>query len=123
MPLAVLSVSACEASQKDVEGAKAGQQSAADYAGDQPATTNNSGKTVTNEQVPISQRFSSLDEYLMHLEQTQGPVDGPWYKQVRPGIYELQTGNLRVLGNDGEEPQVKRTFTREELEKEFGFSR
>jgi hypothetical protein len=47
-------------------------------------------------------------------------VDGSWYRQIRPGVYELQTGNLRVLG-DGAEP--KRLFTRQELELEFGFRR
>ncbi len=70
------------------------------------------------EQVPINQQFSSLDQYLEYLERTQGPVDGPWYKEVRPGIYELQTGNLRILGAETE----KRTFTREELKQKFGFS-
>ena len=122
-PLLVLSISACEASQKDVGGAKAGQQSAADTAADRQTSTNNPGNNVTNDQAPINQRFRNLDEYLAYLEQTQGPVDGPWYKQVRLGVYELQTGNLRVLGSDGEEPQVKQTFTRDELERKFGFSK
>jgi hypothetical protein len=113
-PLLVLSISACEASQMDVGGANAGQQAA----GNAQAPTSNRGKNVTNEQVPINQRFSNLDEYLAHLERTQGPVDGPWYKEVRPGIYELQTGNLH-LDSPGAE---KRTFTRAELERKFGFS-
>lgn len=73
---------------------------------------------MTNEQAPSNQRFTGLDEYLAHLERTQGPVDGPWYKQVRPGIYLLQTGNLH-LDVPGEE---KQTFTREELAQKFGFS-
>jgi hypothetical protein len=113
-----LSVSACEASQRDVGGTKAGQERAADPR----AAASNSGKNVTDEQA-INQRFSSLDEYLAFLKRTQAPVDRPWYKQVRPGIYELQTGNLRVLGTGGEEPQVKQTFTRDELERKFGFSK
>ena len=42
--------------------------------------------------------------------------------EIRPGVYELQTGNLRILGADGEEePAGKRIFTREELERKFGF--
>lgn len=72
---------------------------------------------MTNEQAPINQRFRSLDDYLAWLERTQGPVDGPWYKQVRPGVYELQTGNFRPLGGEPE----KRTFTRAELAEMFGF--
>lgn len=73
---------------------------------------------MINEQAPSNQQFTSLDEYLAHLERTQGPVDGPWYKQVRPGIYELQTGNLHLDAPGGE----KQTFTREELAQRFGFS-
>ena len=50
----------------------------------------------------------------------QGPVDGPWYKQVSPGVYELQTGNFRPLDGDSGR---KRRFTREELMQKFGFTR
>lgn len=72
-------------------------------------------------QAPINERFRSLDEYLAFLERTQGPVDGPWYREIRPGVYELVTGNLRVLGAD---PNAqKRTFTRQELMQQFGFTR
>jgi hypothetical protein len=77
------------------------------------------GNPVTDTSLPIHQRFSNLDEYLAHLERTQGPVDGPWYKQVSPGMYELQTGNLHLDVPGGE----KKLFTREELEKKFGFSK
>lgn len=77
---------------------------------------------MSSQQVPINRKFRSLDEYLAHLELTEGPVDRPWYKQVRPGVYELQTGNLRVLGNLGEEAPTKHMFTREELMKKFGFT-
>lgn len=115
MPLLALSIGACEASQKDVGGAKAGQQSAATTDSN---TAGNGEKDVTNDQVPINQRFRSLEDYLAHLERTQGPVDGPWYKQVGPGVYELQTGNLHLDLPGGE----KRTFTREELARKFGFS-
>lgn len=79
--------------------------------------SNPKGTSVT----PINQRFASLDEYLAFLEKTSAPVDGPWYKQVRPGIYQLQTGNLRVL--DADKAEEKRLFTRRELEKKFGFSK
>jgi hypothetical protein len=83
-------------------------------------TTNvaDAGEKMAPQNQPISQRFRSLDQYLAHLELTQAPVDGPWYREVKPGIYELQTGNLRVLEGTSE---PKRIFTREELEREFGF--
>jgi hypothetical protein len=71
--------------------------------------------------LPISARFRSLDQYLAHLERTQGPVDGPWYKEISPGMYELQTGNLKLDGPGGADQ--KRIFTRRELEKKFGFSK
>jgi len=77
--------------------------------------------SVTNEALPPNQQFRTLDEYLAHLERHQGPVDGPWYRQVKGGLYELQTGNLRILGADGDGTPVKQTFTREELERKFGF--
>ena len=77
------------------------------------------GDNVTNAQLPISERFRSLDEYLAFLEKTQAPIDKPWYRQIRPGIYELQTGNFHQLG----EKASKRVFTRDELERKFGFSR
>jgi hypothetical protein len=77
------------------------------------------GDKVMGQQLPINQRFGSLDEYLAFLEKTQAPVDGPWYRETSLGIFELQTGNFRPLG--GKAP--KRSFTRQELEKKFGFSR
>ena len=77
------------------------------------------GNAVGDTNLPISKRFGTLDEYLAHLEQTQGPVDGPWYKEVSPGLFELQTGNLHL----DVPAKGKRTFTREELEKKFGFSK
>lgn len=113
--LLAFSVSACEASQMDVGGANAGQQSVAI----QQAADNKTGTAVANQQLPINQRFRNLDEYLAYLERMQAPVDGAWYKQIGPGLYELQTGNLRTLTPD----EGKRTFTREELEKQFGFTK
>ena len=63
------------------------------------------GNSVSKTDTPINQRFRDLDGYLAYLEQTQGPVDGPWYKEVSPGVYELQTGNLR-LDVPGKEKRV-----------------
>ena len=71
---------------------------------------------------PIAAGFKSLDDYLAWLRQTQEPVDGPWYEEIRPGLYQLRTGNLRILGPSGDETPQGQTFTRAELEKKFGFS-
>lgn len=66
----------------------------------------------------INERFESLDAYLAYLRETQAPVDGPWYREVRPGVYVLQTaGNLKLDGGD----PTERVYTREELERKFGF--
>lgn len=70
-------------------------------------------------QLPINQRFGNLDEYLAYLEKMNGPIDKPWYRRVRPGIYELQTGNFRPLGGN----PARRLFTRDELKKKFGFAK
>ena len=79
------------------------------------------GNSVSDTSLPISEQFRTLDEYLAHLEATQAPVDGPWYKEVSPGMYELQTGNLRLDGPAGADQ--KRLFTRQELERKFGFTK
>jgi hypothetical protein len=79
------------------------------------------GNTVSQANLPVNKRFRTLDEYLVYLERTQGPVDGPWYKEVSPGVYELQTGNLHLDvpgAADG-----KRVFTRQQLAEKFGFSK
>ncbi len=76
------------------------------------------GNKVMDETLPVNQRFRNLDEYLAWLQQHAAPADRPWYKEVSPGIYELQTaGNLHLDVPSNE----KRTFTREELERKFGF--
>jgi hypothetical protein len=68
----------------------------------------------------MGRRFATLDEYLAHLECRARPMDLPWYRQIRPGVYELQTGNLRKVGEPGK-PR-KQVFTRRELELKFGFA-
>lgn len=60
--------------------------------------------------------FPTLDAYLAHLREHAAPIDLPWYSEVRPDVFKLETGNLRT----GAEP---RYFTREELERRFGFRR
>ncbi len=83
-------------------------------------------RDMTNDQsagAPINRRFRNLDAYLLHLEQTNGPIDKPFYREVRPGVYQLVGGNLRILSPEGEGEAGGKggTFTREELEREFGF--
>ena len=107
----------CEISQKELAVSNE-RLRVADAATDQRADGPDRGKKVTGDQAPINQRFRTLDDYLAHLERTEKPVDGPWYKRVSPGVYELQTGNLHLDGAGGE----KRTFTRQELAEMFGFS-
>jgi len=94
-------------------GAAPGQVQAADR---KPSSTATVGSNMEIDETGVSRQFRSLDEYLLHLQAMQGPVDGPWYKEIRPGVYELQTGNLQL-----DEDTIKRIYTREELERKFGF--
>jgi hypothetical protein len=88
--------------------------------GDRQAALAAEGNRVSDNQSAINQRFRNLDEYLAWLERMEAPVDGAWYRQVSPGIYQLQTGgNLRL--DDGAPGAPQTTFTREELERKFGF--
>ena len=59
--------------------------------------------------------FATLDEYLEHLRRYAGPIDQPWYREVRPGVYELVT-TMRPA-------PASQTYTREELMRKFGFTR
>lgn len=77
------------------------------------------GKAVNDAELPINQRFRTLDEYLAWLRQYAAPTDRAWYKEIKPGVYELQTDNFRPV--EGMPGAVKRIFTREELERQFGF--
>jgi hypothetical protein len=70
---------------------------------------------VSDESSSISQRYRTLDEYLAFLE-SRAAVDGHWYREVRPGVYRLETGNYRGVEVE------QRIFTRAELERMFGFS-
>ena len=66
--------------------------------------------------LPFSQgrTFASLDDYLAFLEE-RGRYDVPWYREIRPGVYELVSRR-----GPGAEPRL---YTREELERRFGFER
>jgi hypothetical protein len=59
-------------------------------------------------------RFCSLDEYLSHLERNAAPIDQPWWRPIRPGVYE------HVKRMTGAKPEIA---TRAELMKRFGFSK
>lgn len=58
--------------------------------------------------------FTTLDAYLLHLQQYAAPVGLPWWKPVGPDRFEKMTGRGA--------PQQAREFTsRVELEEKFGF--
>jgi len=78
---------------------------------------------VTNEALPPNQRFATLDRYLLYLRSEVGPTDGAWYREIRPGVYQLETGNARRMTVEGEAAPEKKTYTREELMRKFGFSK
>lgn len=59
-------------------------------------------------------RFCSLDEYLSHLERNAAPIDQPWWRPIRPGVYE------HVKRMTGAKPEIA---TRAELMRRFGFSK
>jgi hypothetical protein len=70
---------------------------------------------VRNLPSSFGRSFATLDDYLEHLRLHAGPVDQPWYREIRPGVFELVT-TMRPA-------PAPRTFTREQLMREYGFSR
>jgi hypothetical protein len=58
-------------------------------------------------------RFCALDDYLGHLENHAGPIGQPWWKEVRPGVFQHMTTATNAR---------RETATRAELMKRFGFS-
>jgi len=72
-----------------------------------------SGEEVANLPYARGRTFSTLDEYLAHLE-ALGAIDLPWWREIRPGVYERVTSM----------PEAQReTATREELMRRYGFKR
>lgn len=62
----------------------------------------------------MGRRFTALDDYLTHLRCRAAPIDLPWWREIRPGVYE----HVKRL------PGGKREVaTRADLMKRFGFSR
>jgi hypothetical protein len=72
-----------------------------------------SGEPVSGLPFSHGKSFRTLDEYLAHLQQNAAPIDQPWWRQIRPGVYEHVK---RMPGAQRE------TATRAELMERFGFS-
>lgn len=75
----------------------------------------NGGDGVRGLPSSFGRSFATLDDYLEHLRKYAGTVDQPWYREVRPGVYELVT-TLRPA-------PPPETYTREQLMRKFGFTR
>jgi len=80
-------------------------------------TSEKVGSAQPARQLPDSfgRNFTTLDEYLEHLRRYAAPIDKPWYREVRPGVYERVT--TRVPRRAAE------TYTRAQLMARFGFTR
>jgi hypothetical protein len=76
------------------------------------ATSSQGG--VANLPFAMGKTFDNLDAYLKHLECFAGPIDKPWWKETRPGVYQ----HVKTATNAQPE-----TATRDELMKKFGFTR
>lgn len=72
-----------------------------------------SGEGVANLPFSRGRSFRTLDEYLAHLERYAAPIDQPWWREIRPGVYEHVK---RMPGAPRE------TATRAQLMERFGFS-
>lgn len=70
---------------------------------------------VRNLPSSFGKSFAALDDYLEHLRNHAGPIDKPWYREIRSGEFELVT-TMRPA-------PALRTFTRAQLMREYGFSR
>ena len=79
----------------------------------QPAATNAQG--IANLPWAMGRRFATLNAYLTHLECLAQPVDLPWWKEIRPGVYRHMTTATIAPPNE--------VATRAELMERFGFSR
>jgi hypothetical protein len=94
-------------------GAADGAQGKKETVRMEPGT--NGGDGVRDLPSSFGRSFATLDEYLEHLRNYAGPADLPWYREVRPGVYEYVT-TMRPAA-------PAKTFTREELMRQYGFTR
>ena len=74
---------------------------------------NPADEAVANLPFARGKTFRTLDEYLAHLE-AQGAVDLPWWREIRPGVYERVTSATNA---------PREVATRAELMQRFGFRR
>lgn len=72
------------------------------------------GQGVAKLPFAMGKSFHTLDEYLTHLQCVAAPIDLPWWREIRTGVYEQVTTKTDA---------PRRTATRAELMKKFGFSR
>jgi len=61
----------------------------------------------------MGKTFASLDDYLKHLSCFAGPIDLPWWKEIRPGVYQ------HMMTASKTKPEFA---TRTELSRRFGFT-
>src|SRR5215212_483194 len=73
---------ACSDRPAGADGARAKQETA------KMEQRTNGGDGVRDLPDSFGRSFATLDEYLEHLRNYAGPVDLPWYREVRPGVYE-----------------------------------
>ena len=71
------------------------------------------GEGVANLPFSHGRSFRTLDEYLQHLERHAAPIDQPWWREIRPGVYQ------HVKRMPGASPEIA---TRDELLQRFGFT-
>ena len=72
------------------------------------------GESVAGLPFSNGRSFASLDAYLAYLEQYNGPIDMPWWREISPSVYRYE---IRMA--DGPEPEIA---TRAELEERYGFA-
>ena len=83
-----------------------------DSADEPRASSTGADEAVPNRPYSRGRSFANLDEYLAYLERANGPIDLPWWREVRPGVFQ------KVVRMTGAEPE---TATRDELNRRFGF--
>ena len=114
--LLALMLAACSAPEP-LSGNVSGSESARAMKGAAVETnqgTAGSGEGVAGLPFAHGKSFASLDEYLSHLERFAAPIDQPWWREIRPGVYE------HVKRMPEASPEIA---TRDELMRRFGFSR
>ena len=62
----------------------------------------------------MGKAFPTLEAYLAHLECFAAPIDKPWWREIRPGVYEHMTSVTNAR---------REVATRAELLNWFGFSK